>query len=148
MKRVRQFAELTPQERGLLLRAVALVAGVRLALWTMPFRWVRFALGTKPGAGRAVSPDLEAIRVKRLAWAVQAAARRIPGASCLTQALALQHLLARAGESAEVHIGVARDSARGFEAHAWLEHRGAILVGDNGELERYAPILAVSGEER
>jgi hypothetical protein len=144
MKRVRQFVELTREERGLLLRAVVLVAGVRLGLWTMPFRWVRFVLGGR----RAVSPNLEVIRVKRLAWAVQAAARRIPGASCLTQALALQYLLARAGESAEVHIGVAKDGARGFEAHAWLEHRGAILVGDNGELERYAPILAVSGEER
>jgi hypothetical protein len=144
MNRVRQFAELTPPERRLLLRATVLVAGVRLALWTMPFRWVRFVLGIRP----AISPSLEAIRVKRLAWAVQAAARRIPGASCLTQALALQYLLARAGESAEVHIGVAKDDARGFEAHAWLEHRGAILVGDNGELDRYAPILAVSGEER
>jgi len=60
---------------------------------------------------------------------------------------ALQNRVARAGESAEVHIGVAKDSARGFEAHAWLEHRGAILVGDNGELARYAPILAVSGEK-
>jgi hypothetical protein len=80
--------------------------------------------------------------VKRLAWAVQAAARRIPGASCLTQALALQYVLGRAGETTKLHIGVAKDSARGFEAHAWLEHRGAILVGDNGELERYAPIPA------
>jgi hypothetical protein len=144
MKRVRQFVELTRQERGLLLRALVLVAGVRVALWTMPFRWVRFVLRGR----RAVSPNLEVIRVKRLAWAVQAASRRIPGASCLTQALALQYLLARAGKSAEVHIGVAKDGARGFEAHAWLEHRGAILLGDNGELERYAPILAVSGEER
>ena len=148
MKRVRQFAGLSPPERWLLLRAAVLVAGVRLALWTMPFRWVRFVLGTKMGAGPAVSPSLEAIRVTRLAWAVQAAARRVPGASCLTQALALQYLLAQTGERAEVHIGVAKDSARGFEAHAWLEHRGAILVGDNGELKRYAPILAVTGEER
>ena len=144
MKRVRQFADLTPLERGLLLRAAVLVAGVRLALWTMPFRWVRLVLGVR----RAVSPSLEAIRVRRLAWAVQAAARRIPGASCLTQALALQYLLARAGHTAEVHIGVAKHCARGFEAHAWLEYRGEILAGDNGELERYAPILAVSGKER
>jgi hypothetical protein len=60
MKHVRQFADLTPQERGLLLRAVVLVAGVRLALWTVPFRWVRFVLGVK-ARGR-----LETTRVKRL----------------------------------------------------------------------------------
>jgi hypothetical protein len=138
IKRLRQFAELSPPERGLLLCASLLVAGAQLALWMMPLRWVRFVLRVSP----AVSPNLGAIRVKRLAWAVQAAALRIPGATCLTQALALQHHLAWRGETTKLHIGVAKDIARGFEAHAWLEHRGAILVGDNGELERYTPILA------
>ncbi len=143
VKRLRQFVELPARERRLLLRAVALVAAVRIALWTLPFRWVRLVVG----ASRAVSPELAGMRVSRLAWAVQAAARRIPGASCLTQALALQRLMARAGLSAEVHIGVALsangEAARGFESHAWLEHRGAIILGDNGELERYAPMVAM-----
>jgi hypothetical protein len=139
MKRIRQFAKLTPPERLLLLRAVVLVAAVRVALWTMPFRSVRKLLGKRP----AVSVKLAAIPVKRLSWAVQAAARRIPGASCLTQALAVQHLLARAGHWAELHIGVAKDAARGFQSHAWVEYRGQILLGDNGELEHYSPILAL-----
>jgi hypothetical protein len=139
MKRIRQFANLTPRERLLLLRAVILVATVRLALWTMPFRAVRKLLGKRP----AVSVKLAAIPMKRLSWAVQAAARRIPAASCLTQALALQHLLARAGHPAELHIGVAKDTTRGFQSHAWVESRGQILLGDNGELEHYSPILAL-----
>ena len=139
MKRVRQFIELTPQERSLLLRAVILVATVRVSLWTMPFRAVRKLLAKSP----ATSVKLAAIPVKRLSWAVQAAARRIPAASCLTQAFALQHLLARAGHIAELHIGVAKDAARGFQSHAWVEYRGQILLGDNGELEHYSPILAL-----
>jgi hypothetical protein len=139
MKLFRQFAELTPRERSLLLRTVILVAAVRLALWTMPFRSARKMLGKRP----AFSVKLAAIPVKRLSWAVQAAARRIPAASCLTQALALQHLLARAGHLAELHIGVAKDAARGFQSHAWVEYRGQILLGDNGELEHYSPILAL-----
>jgi Transglutaminase-like superfamily len=139
MKLFRQFAALTPRERSLLLRAVILVAVVRLALWTTPFRAVRKLLAKRP----AVSAKLAAVPVKRLSWAVQAAARRIPAASCLTQALALQHLLARAGHLAELHIGVAKDAARGFQSHAWVEYRGQILLGDNGELEHYSPILAL-----
>jgi len=139
MKRIRQFVELSPQERSLLLRAVILVATVRLALWTMPFGAVRQLLGKR----RTVSTRLAAISAKRLSWAVQAAARRIPAASCLTQALALQHLLARAGHPAELHIGVAKDAARGFQSHAWVEYRGQILLGDNGELEHYSPMLAL-----
>jgi len=139
MNRVRQFADLLPRERSLLLNAVLLVAALRVALWTMPFRAVR-----KLWAGRAAtSANLEAMPVKRLSWAVQAAARRIPAASCLTQALALQYLLARAGHAAELHIGVAKDPVRGFQSHAWVEYRGQILLGDNGELEHYSPILAL-----
>ena len=137
---MRQFAELPARERKLLLRSVLLVAAVRIALWTLPFRWVRLVVGER----RAVSPGLTAIPVKRLTWAVQAAARRIPGASCLTQAFALQYLMGRAGHGAEVHIGVAKDAARGFEAHAWVEHGGAVVLGDDGELERYAPVLALA----
>jgi hypothetical protein len=52
-----------------------------------------------------------------------------------------------AGHDAEVHIGVAKDAVRGFEAHAWVEHRGAILLGDDGDLGRYAPMLALTSEE-
>ena len=143
MNRIRQFGTLPARKRRLLLRAIALVAVVRIALWTLPFRWVRLVVGRK----RAVSPELATIRVEHLAWAVQAAARRIPGASCLTQAISLQYLMTLAGHDAEVHIGVAKDAARGFQAHAWVEHGGAILLGDDGDLGRYAPMLALSSEE-
>ena len=143
VKRIRQFVELPGRDRRLLLRAVALVAAVRLALWTLPFRWVRWVVDSK----RSVSKELAAMRVPRLAWAVQAAARRIPGASCLTQALVLHRLMAAAGHDAGVHIGVSNDPVRGFEAHAWVEHRDEVILGDNGELERYTPLLAMCPEE-
>jgi len=71
----------------------------------------------------------------------------IPGASCLTQALALQRLLARAGRGADLRIGVAKDGASGLASHAWLEREGEILIGDNGELDRYSPMLSLSGKE-
>jgi len=143
VKTIRQFWALPANKRRLLLRAVALVAAVRIALWTLPFRWVRLVAGRS----RAVSPELSTLHVEHLAWAVQAAARRIAGASCLTQALSLQYLMTLAGREAEVHIGVAKDSARGFEAHAWVEHGGAVILGDDGELGRYRPILALVAEE-
>lgn len=143
MRWFRLYTGLPSRKRRLLWRAVALVAAVRIALWTLPFRWVRLVAGRK----RAVSPELAMLHVEHLAWAVQAAARRIPGASCLTQALSLQYLMTLAGQDAEVHIGVAKDAARGFEAHAWVEHDGAILLGDDGDLGRYAPMLALSAED-
>jgi Transglutaminase-like superfamily len=138
---IQQFTELPAGEGKLLLRAFALVAAIRLLLWTVPFRFARQLGSTRA----AVSPSLATIPLKRLSWAVQAAARRIPGASCLTQALALRQLMARAGHAANLRIGVAKD-VNGFSSHAWIEHKGEILIGDNGDLDRYSPILAVSSE--
>src|ERR1700687_1654448 len=128
---IRQFTELPAIERKLLLRAFVLVAPVRLALWTIPFRFARRVVLSSTVV---LSPALPIIPVRRMSWAIQAAARRIPGASCLTQALALHRLLARAGHSADLRIGVAKDASSGFASHAWLEHEGEILIGDNGEL--------------
>ena len=144
MKSLRQFADLTARDRRLLLHASVLVAGIRLILWTVPFRFARGLVSWRT----PVSPALTQIRVNRLSWSVQAAAKRIPGASCLTQAVALHRLMARAGHTTDLRIGVAKDGASGFASHAWLEYKGEILIGDDGELDRYAPILAYSSEAR
>lgn len=73
-----------------------------------------------------------------LAWAVRAAARRVLMASCLTQAIALESLLAEADEVGIVRFGVARKPDGAFEAHAWVEHAGRILIGDLPDLDRFA----------
>ena len=143
MREIRLFVRLSAQERMLLLHATSTVAAARLALWLFPFRWVRRPASRR----RAVSLPLAAIPIRRLSWAVRAAARRIPQASCLTQALALQHLLIRAGHGSEIWIGVAKDQLRGFDSHAWVHCRGEIVLGDDCELGRYAPILTLRASE-
>ena len=143
MRGIRQLLRLTPQERRLLVRTTLLMVAVRIALWTLPFAYVCRRLNRR----RAAEPELAGIPAKRLAWAVEVAARRVPGASCLTQALALQYVLAGAGRESCVHIGVAKKNPGRFESHAWVECGGEILIGDNGELERYSPILVLSTEE-
>jgi transglutaminase superfamily protein len=142
MRRIRKLLYLTQSERRLLARTTLLVAAVRIALWTLPLAYVCRSLQQR----RAAAPELAVVPVSRLAWAVEVAARRIPGASCLTQALALQYLLARAGRESCVHIGVAKKVSGGFESHAWVECGGEVLIGDNGELARYSPILVLSTE--
>lgn len=76
----------------------------------------------------------------RLAWAIRTAARRLPGTSCLASALALQRMLSAGGLDSELHIGVARNDGD-FAAHAWLTHRGEILVGEE-EHEDYTRLVA------
>lgn len=127
----------------LLLRATPLVAGVRLALWILPFSAVRRLMLTR----RRVSPKVPRVSVNRLSWAVQVAGRLIPGASCLTQALAMQRLMVRAGYQAELRVGVAKEAERGLESHAWVVHDGDIVLGKNADIHRYAPILTLGTEQ-
>jgi len=142
VRRIRKLLNLKPRERRLLVQAALLLAATRIALWTLPFAYVCGRFNRR----RAAAPDLAAFPVKRLAWAVEVAARRIPRASCLTQALVLQGLLGRSGRESCVHIGVAKKTAGRFESHAWVECGGEILIVDNGELERYSPILVLSAQ--
>ncbi|TIV06075.1 MAG: lasso peptide biosynthesis B2 protein, partial [Mesorhizobium sp.] len=63
------------------------------------------------------------------AWGVAAAARLVPGASCLTQALAGQYLLARQGNASKISIGIERGTGSELRAHAWLMSGNHIVLG-------------------
>jgi Transglutaminase-like superfamily len=58
---------------------------------------------------------------------------RMPGAKTrLNQALATQMLLARRGYPALLHIGVAKGKEGQFQAHAWVESEGKVVIGGAG----------------
>ena len=135
MHRALTFLRLPAADRSLSIRAAGWLIAARVALWTLPFARVQ-ALVARAGARTGVPGAAPG----RLAWAVETTARSIPKASCLTQALAAQVMLERAGEHPELKIGVATDKGS-FEAHAWLELHGRPLVGDH-QLDRYARLEA------
>jgi hypothetical protein len=125
---IARYKQLSPGERQLLFRALVLVPAVRIALWTLPFRLTRGCvewLGKPPGPWR----DLDRSTIRLAAWAVEAASRRVPGASCLTQGMAMQVLLGRLGQRSELRLGVARKLGGQLEAHAWVETQGLVVIG-------------------
>lgn len=137
MQAIGKFVRRPPVERRLILRAGVLVGGMRVGLTLLPFRWVRAAVGR---VGRtSPSPPRSPRRPEELARAVTAVSRFVPRATCLTQALALQVLLAREGHRSDLQIGVAKADGR-LEAHAWVENEGRILIGEHGS--RFTPLAA------
>lgn len=137
--RLRRFLRLPPGERALLLKAVAVVGGVRLGLSLLPAsRVLRRAekLGRVRESGRRAGGD--GLTPDRIAWGVRTASRLVPGASCLTRALAARVLLGRYGHASRVVIGVAREGGE-FGAHAWTEVEGRAVIGER-EKERYRPL--------
>ena len=141
MGNLARLIALPAAERRLLLAAAGLLAAVRVGLWILPFRSVYGAVRSRrPSPRRAARPGESA--PDRIVWAVETAARRVPRATCLVRALAAQALLARYGHSSQLRLGVARGAGRAFEAHAWLEADGQILIG-GATPGRYVPLPAL-----
>jgi hypothetical protein len=104
-----------------LVRAALLVPTVALALRTLGYRRVRWALGRLPARPPGVLSVDGAVR------AVQVAAARSPVRStCLSRSLTLWSLLRSRGFDPSIHLGVARPGGT-FEAHAWVECDGRSL---------------------
>jgi hypothetical protein len=65
-----------------------------------------------------------------VAWAVKAAARRLPlRLVCFQQALAAQRMMRRRGVDARLHYGIALDR-KDLAAHVWVEVDGRVVIGD------------------
>ena len=68
--------------------------------------------------------------IEQTAWAVRSAADHLPlELLCLPRALTTKYLL-RNVPSLTLEIGIEINSSRIFEAHAWVERNGSIIIGD------------------
>ena len=99
-----------------------------LTLMSFPrFQALHIKFRTSLNVKRGAEPTTE-----QLAWDVGVVSRYVPRATCLTQALAGQVLLERYGYPALVHVGVTKEEGKGtFQAHAWLESDGKVVIGAN-----------------
>ena len=118
---------------GAFVEALLLLVLVKVALRTLPYSRLTNVLDTYvPVARRARST------VTAITRAAGAAARRIGGATCLAQALVVHTMLRRRGHAACLRIGVRRNGGTSFEAHAWVECNGVVVIGELPEIAAYA----------
>jgi hypothetical protein len=127
-------------------RAYVLVWMIRLALWFVPFpRLYQWAIKFRQGA--IGDKPLGNADVYKVVWAVSAAARRVPKATCLTQALATQIMLGRRGHRTSLQLGIMKTQAGKFDAHAWVERNGRVLIGLNNTFHQLTRLPPLEGEK-
>lgn len=118
---------------------------MRVALWVFPFQKVyQWTIHFREG-GIGDRP-LDAKSVYKVVWAVSAAARRVPRATCLTQALATQIMLGRRGHRASLQLGIMKSEAGKMDAHAWLERNGKVLIGEDERFGRWTRLPPLDQE--
>ena len=115
-------------------RCLLVVAAVRLGLTLFSYNHVRNVVMRMDARRSADIADL-----RRVAWGVAAAARLVPRASCLTQALSGQYILARQGNASKIRIGIERDTGARLKAHAWLMSGNHIVLG--GSIDGFAHLV-------
>jgi hypothetical protein len=112
-----------------------------MGLSLLGYRRLRHALPSPKQAREATPADVE-----RVAWGIGSAARLVPGASCLTQALAGQFILGVRGYASAIRIGVERGEGQQFSAHAWLISGGRIVLGGaEGDVARFTHLTDLTG---
>jgi hypothetical protein len=145
MKRLRRFFGLSPINQLRLIKAALLVGSIRIGLCLLPF-WIVHRLLTWaariPIGLRNVNGDKLERDVAIIEFISQYLVCNKP---CLTQALAVQLLYRRAGYSARLRIGVMKEAEK-FQAHAWVESQGQIVVGGTDSPLLYKPLPSFESE--
>ena len=144
MKSLWKLFRLEPSERRFLLRTLVLLWAARLGLWVLPLTTLRRAL-MKLTPSEPIGPESSA-KLEKIVWAITLASHYVPAATCLTQALAAQILLVQLGEPAVLQIGVAKSDTGKLVAHAWVESRGRVVIGNSRELLRYTRLPSLEGK--
>lgn len=137
MSRVGRFIRLSREDQRLFAQALVVVAGIRSSLM---FRSVNATLRLSDALGRSpAGVRSRLMEVEPAIVAVRRASKLVPGATCLTQAIAARTLLARRGHSSTLRLGVAKEDGD-LKAHAWLESDGRVVIGEFEDLQ-YTPLV-------
>jgi hypothetical protein len=124
--RLPRLHHLTGADWLLLAEALPTLAWASLAIAFLPFRRVAAAASLPRREGRGS----DAVVPRKIAWAVNAWARRVPWrAVCFQRGLAVHRMLRRRGCESMLHYGVALEEVDGLKAHVWVSLDGRAIVG-------------------
>jgi hypothetical protein len=143
MKKISKFWQLDSTERNLLMKTFLLLNLVRFLFLFLQFPRLQKIL-TKLGTRRSSSNGTLPLSVKQIVWAIELSTQFSPGgAKCLARALTMQTLMQQQGYDSQLQIGVIHQPTEEFQAHAWIEYQGEIVIGMLPDLEKYKALHPV-----
>lgn len=142
-----RWRHLDGDRRKALFKAVFKLACARLRLARKPIQPILLSLSEPPQ--HAANDDVLQ-EVETAAWAIAAAAARVPWRSdCLLQAMAAADWLCELSAQWEFCLGVRRTETGQLEAHAWLKSHDRVVTGNLPDLETFAllPVESITASE-
>lgn len=144
MKQLHNLLKTKTSDRILLLLTLILLTAIKFGLRLLPFRnLIKLVTSISEGLN---SKAANRVTLSQIIWAVNVVTRYIPGgAKCLARALTTQVLMNWCGFQPKLRIGVAKNETGKLDAHAWIEYRGRIAIGNLPDLERFVNLPSLEG---
>lgn len=136
MSSLRRFIVSNSREKKMILWTIFWLFYFRLRNMILPYRLIKRSTSEEI----VDEPSIETVNkpiIDEVSRTVERCQRFVPGATCLTQALATKAVLKRYGQNSTIRIGVAK-SETSIDAHAWVEVNGQIILGRQPNNARYA----------
>ena len=123
------------KEKVAFIKAAVCLITIKIGLSVLSFSTFRKVFYWFCNSG--VTQEASKQKIDTTVWAVDTAANLLPiSLLCLPRALATKYLL-RKTPSLTLEIGVEINPSKAFEAHAWVEKNGSIIIGDWSESISY-----------
>ena len=119
------FFKLSWKDQRLLFEALFVMIKVRLMLWVMSFYSIQKSFSKIEVSSKRDRTICE------LKWSIKIVSQQMPRSTCLTNALSGYILLSKHGYASLIKIGVGKSIDDEFEAHAWLEYDGNVIIGES-----------------
>ena len=130
-----RWQEISFGEKIAFFKAALSLTVIKLGLVVLPFSTFRKLYHRFSKANKKKEASRQEIDIT--VWAVKSAAEHLPfELLCLPRALATKYLL-RHVPALTLEIGVDITAAKVFEAHAWVEKNGSVIIGDWPETVSY-----------
>jgi Transglutaminase-like superfamily len=137
MKKIQKFWKLNLSDRYLLIKTFLLLNSIRVAFLFLKFPSLQKMLG-KIGQSYLDKSARPVISIDKIVWAVEVSTQLSPGgAKCLARALTLHSLMQQQGYDPILRIGVIKNPLESLQAHAWVEYRDEVVIGNLPDLEKY-----------
>ena len=137
MSIVHRFWKLDRNDKWLLSQAVMGLAIARIMLAVFSFRRLSERLAD---AGSSIETDPDPEELRRISYAIGAAANHMPWRSdCFPQSIAARKLLNRRGYASTIHLGVERIGDADLAGHAWVTCGDTVVTG-GADLDRYTEL--------
>jgi hypothetical protein len=119
----------------------------RLSLLMLPFKFLMRVFNRLGQLDFWVQK--QSISVSKIIYAVNWVSFWMPGhVKCLARALTAQTLMQWYGYPSDLCIGVAKDEANVFEAHAWVEYQGKVVIGYLDNFSRFVRLPSLQEKVR